>query len=208
LKSVKGDNLIRDGSNVNRELEIDRLALKYLEKCDRILDLACGLGRFIKYDKNRIEGIEINEKSVKACKENGMNVRIGNVTKLPFKDNAFDGIHCSHIIEHLNPNRAYKMLSEINRVLKPDGILVIRSPLMDTNFYNTFDHVRPYPPETLIRMLKEDDTEQFTYSKLGDYRKIGLHYRWRRCSLKFWTWTCIPVPIRRNGYLLVLRKTK
>ena len=46
---------------------------------------------------------------------------------LPYADNYFDAIILSEVIEHLNFN-PFPVFQEINRILKPEGILYITSP--------------------------------------------------------------------------------
>jgi 2-polyprenyl-3-methyl-5-hydroxy-6-metoxy-1,4-benzoquinol methylase len=48
-------------------------------------------------------------------------------TGLPYPDNHFDAVIFSEVIEHLNMN-PLPVLQEINRILKPDGILYITTP--------------------------------------------------------------------------------
>ena len=44
----------------------------------------------------------------------------------PFEDNEFDGIYCSHILAHVTD--LYKTLKELNRILKPNCTIKIRTP--------------------------------------------------------------------------------
>jgi SAM-dependent methyltransferase len=65
---------------------------------------------------------------------------------LPYDDNFFDAITFTEVIEHLEDHR--KILKEINRVLKKDGVLVITTPnilnmksrirFLLVGFYNLF----------------------------------------------------------------------
>ena len=47
---------------------------------------------------------------------------------LPFADNSCDAIYHSHVLEHLKPDDADRLISECFRVLKPGGILRIAVP--------------------------------------------------------------------------------
>lgn len=47
---------------------------------------------------------------------------------LPYPDNTFDAIYSSHLLEHLTPGNAEKLMIEFKRVLKPGGILRIVVP--------------------------------------------------------------------------------
>lgn len=80
--------------------------------------------------------------------------------KLLHKNESIDFITMNAVIEHIrNPNNIFK---EINRVLKSDGLIFIRTPnwKMDyKNFYNDPTHVKPYSPESLENTLKLYDVE-------------------------------------------------
>ena len=56
----------------------------------------------------------------------------GDGTMLPFRDNSFDWLVCSEVIEHV-PERD-KMIAEFGRVIKPGGIMILTTP----NWINWF----------------------------------------------------------------------
>ncbi len=57
----------------------------------------------------------------------------------PFEEGSFDIIYSSHCIEHIeNKNRAFW---EIHRILKKDGIAIIRVPHMSSSNAWNFDHL-------------------------------------------------------------------
>ena len=45
---------------------------------------------------------------------------------LPFSDNSFDLITCLMVLHHIPIDNLYILMSEINRVMKPNGILILR----------------------------------------------------------------------------------
>lgn len=73
---------------------------------------------------------------------------------LPQKENSVDFVTLNAVIEHIfNPDHIFK---EIKRVLKMDGLIIIRTPnwqLDYKNFYNDPTHVKPYSPQTLKNFL-------------------------------------------------------
>jgi SAM-dependent methyltransferase len=79
------------------------------------LDLGCsGTPNYAKYFKNRI-GLDIKDGE-------GVDV-VGDAHNLPFPDGKFDVIVCTEVLEHLHtPHTA---VSEMNRVLKPGGKLIL-----------------------------------------------------------------------------------
>jgi predicted SAM-dependent methyltransferase len=47
---------------------------------------------------------------------------------LPFADDSCDAVYHSHVLEHLQPDEASRLIAECHRVLKPGGILRIAVP--------------------------------------------------------------------------------
>ena len=72
-------------------------------------------------------------------KENGLDIKyiIADARKLPFKKNMFDAALCIDVIEHIDNDK--QVISEISRVLKRNGQLVISVPNQD--FPLTYDPV-------------------------------------------------------------------
>jgi len=163
----------------DQKKQYDKIALKYMSSCKKIVDVGCGTGRFISNYPSIIKGIDQNQESVETCLKKGYDVVKADVTKLPFEDNSFDGVHCSHVIEHLQHKEAYKLLSELLRVLKKDGILVIRTPILYNGFYDDFTHVKPYHPKALLHYLTTyEKSEQTTLTPIkGKFKVLKLKYR-------------------------------
>ncbi|MFP4002364.1 MAG: methyltransferase domain-containing protein [Alphaproteobacteria bacterium] len=55
------------------------------------------------------------------------NIRKVNCTSLPFEDESFDLVLCSHVLEHIPDDRA--AMSEFHRVLAPGGRAILQVPL-------------------------------------------------------------------------------
>lgn len=206
----------------NQKESWDNIALKYMSESKSILDIGCGEGRFIEKDSKRIIGIDRNENSIDICLNKGLNVQVGIVTELPFKNQSFDAVHCSHVIEHLYPDEAHKLLSEMNRVLKTGGIFCIRTPLLYSHFYDDFSHIKPYNPEAILHYIQIKDRGQNTLQRIdGKYEKIKLKYRnrqlfksisntsFKRFEFFFNLFYRFGIgSLKKTGYMLVLRKIK
>lgn len=94
---------------------------------DKILEIGCGRG----YTTKKVQqitpqtfGIDLNAEAIK----NGVaqNLQAMNAESLKFEDNTFDKIYSFHTVEHI-PNIA-KALSEMARVLKPKGMIMLVYP--------------------------------------------------------------------------------
>jgi SAM-dependent methyltransferase len=95
----------------------------------KLLDMGCGLGLFLKlWDLKKWElyGIDISKKAVEYAKSKGLDVKGGSLEKTNFSNGYFDVITMFYVLEHL-PN-PLKVLREARRILKEDGLLVIRVP--------------------------------------------------------------------------------
>ena len=101
-----------------------------------ILDLGCGRGADtveaarLAGTKGMAIGLDLTETMIKqaidyATKEKIRNVAftLGNIEKLPFKEDTFDGVMSNCVINHAKDKS--KVYREINRVLKPGGRFVV-----------------------------------------------------------------------------------
>ncbi|HML73247.1 MAG TPA: class I SAM-dependent methyltransferase [Anaerohalosphaeraceae bacterium] len=106
---------------------------KYIpDKNGRILEGGCGDGRLVdamKYWGYEAVGIDYATATVKKINEvmPDLDVRYGDVRKLEFEDNSFDGYWSLGVIEHFW--EGYEdIISEMKRVLKPGGYLFLYFP--------------------------------------------------------------------------------
>lgn len=113
----------------NEEPRIDKgsrvdVALKLLDKGDKLLDIGCGdgtLGYFAKNKYKEVYGIDISENALKIAERRGLIAKKVNLNdeKLPFLDNYFDAVTCLDVIEHVFDPRY--LIKEIHRVLRVGG---------------------------------------------------------------------------------------
>jgi ubiquinone/menaquinone biosynthesis C-methylase UbiE len=91
-----------------------------------VLDIGCGNGKNMLYRRDlNMTGLEYSEALCEICINRGLNVVQGDALSLPFKDNTFDAIIMIAVIHHIQPDEHYKVLNEIQRVLKPGGQALI-----------------------------------------------------------------------------------
>lgn len=137
----------------------------------KILELGCGNGdnyRAIKLLHTDVEFYGVDILPPETVDKN-INYQQNNLenTSLPFPDEVFDIILFIHVIEHLN--NPIQLGKEINRVLKPQGLVYIEAPnwismLIPSfgiqrnqhnpfNFFDDPSHVKPYTKQSLYEYL-------------------------------------------------------
>lgn len=86
----------------------------------------------------------------------GVNIvhKIRNDNFLPFKENSFDVVLCSHVIEDLdNP---IIVIKDMIRILKKGGLLIIRVPNHTCGWFN-LNHRRAYSSHSLKQIKQNYD---------------------------------------------------
>jgi SAM-dependent methyltransferase len=96
-----------------------------------IVDLGCGTGAILERlgnpDKNA--GVDLSPVAVAFCRERGLNnVMEGDISALPFPDQSFDAVICSSVLYHQWVGDVGDAVSEMYRILRPSGVLLINVP--------------------------------------------------------------------------------
>ena len=124
-----------------------QFAFSYFPKEGKILELGAGLGKDTRYFAQHgffVVSTDFSDKALDASKwestmQKIMNIEYQNIdikNPLPFKDEEFDVVHCSHILEHVED--IFFSMDEIWRVLKVGGILKIYVPFWRDICFNHF----------------------------------------------------------------------
>ena len=112
--------------------ELDRLPLP---AGAAVLDAGCGSGRMLEElaGYGSVSGIELDEDAAElaASRERG-EVKTGRVEELPWPDSSFDLLTSLDVIEHTPDDSV--ALTELRRVTKPGGWLLVTVPAYQTLF--------------------------------------------------------------------------
>lgn len=130
-----------------------------------VLDIGCGSGIFLELMRELklpACGIDPDPDMVRVCRELGLEALHGDERLLQdFQPQSLGGIHASHIIEHIDGDRAIALVENARQVLRPGGLLVIRTPnwrnaaVRHEGFWLDITHVRPYPLPLLQQVLED-----------------------------------------------------
>jgi len=101
----------------------------------KVLDLGCGAGRNLIYLAKKgfdVYGIDISPEGITVIQKILKNekltssLKIGDVFKrLPYPDDMFDAVVSVQVLQHGTEEKIKKAISEINRILRPGGIIFI-----------------------------------------------------------------------------------
>lgn len=118
---------------------MEEMAIILVEKYSKsrnlkILDAGCGTGGMTKKLERfgDVTGVDINPVAIKySQKKNIKNLKKASVMDLPFHNNLFDLVVSLDVLYHKMVNDDRKALSEFYRVLKPNGLVLIRVPAFE-----------------------------------------------------------------------------
>lgn len=99
----------------------------------RVLDVGCGDGAILAplLQRHELFGVDISEEGVRHANAAGIKAKQHDLEDpLPFDDASFDTVFCGETIEHQIDTDW--LLSEMNRVLKPGGQLILTYPNIRT----------------------------------------------------------------------------
>ncbi len=183
-------------------IDFERLQLR---AGDRFLDVGCGEGRHTigAYMTANIEavGVDLCEKDLQTAQERAegflekenpnksLTFKVANALELPFEDNSFDKVICSEVLEHIPDYQG--VLKEIDRVLKPNGVLAVSVPRAWpeeicwrlSKAYHEVEggHIRIFNSMQLRR-----DVERLGWQRYARHWAHALHvpFWWLKCA--FW----------------------
>lgn len=169
----------------------------------RILDIGCGEGRHTIKAGRQTDSVCVGadfgfENLVKTREKinfhrafddircRSLDLSCMDITSLPFKDNSFDIVLCSEVLEHIKED--WKAVSEIVRIVRPGKILAVSVPrfwpekicwlLSDRYFNANMGHVRIYRKKDLVKKLEAAGVKLY-----ASHHAHSLHapYWWLKC---------------------------
>jgi SAM-dependent methyltransferase len=178
-----------------------------------VLDLGCGSGygtAMLAEQARSVVGVDVSTAAISHAqtsysRPNASFRSIAPDERLPFETASFDTVICFQVIEHVGNEDQF--VSEIFRVLRPEGVAVLATPDRSTRLFpgqkpwNRW-HLREYSDESLHRLLAKqfpDVTIQFM-SGAEDIIAVELD----RCRRLKWmtlpfTAPFVPEPLRVAG---------
>lgn len=131
--------------------------------CRRVLDVASGQGFLLEaLQQLGIQAVGVDNEThlVTSCQQKGFSVFYADALQfLSETEERFDGVNCSHFIEHLPFEGVLDLVEGMQRVLLPGGRLVLRWPnprsleMQHISFWKDPTHVRFYDGQLVEAVL-------------------------------------------------------
>jgi ubiquinone/menaquinone biosynthesis C-methylase UbiE len=115
-------------------------SLKYLEFMrnienglpygSKVLEAGCGTGQTLALLSERHDtiGLDISQAALNLARSNCKNPVLGSIFHIPFKNNTFDLVYNSGVIEHFKDPKNVAAIQEMARVTKSSGRVIIIVP--------------------------------------------------------------------------------
>lgn len=184
------ENSIRDLKVVNRHLESFK---PYFKNREKILDIGCGEGLFLKHLKEegvQGVGIEYNLGIANDVQKMGFKVYAGSAVDIwPQVKESFDGAFCSHLIEHLPFENIIDMVEGMSSKLRPGAKVVFAWPnpgslqMQLFHFWRDPEHIRYYDQYLIAGLFEHYGLmidECFSQGPWGLDRPSKLHLPYKK----------------------------
>lgn len=177
-----------DVTTSERKRRLLKTLLCHVQHGESVLDIGCGGGLFTKamYDAGyAVTGMDISEKAINLARKQFSECKFKIITNgiIPSPDETFAAVWCTEVIEHVLD--VHMFLSEINRVLKPGGILILTTPYhgwlknllialfrFDRHFDPEGSHIRFFGRVGLSRCLIKSGFIPLSFQGIGRICKI------------------------------------
>lgn len=186
---------IRSGSYLETErsrVEEYREILREIESrkpSGRLLEVGCAAGSFLNYARRtgfEVMGVDISAWAAKTGREQfGLDIRVGRLQEAALPEKFFDVVFLGDLLEH--EPEPVGFLREADRVLKDDGLVVIKVPIYVNSFYYRLFRRLPWQwtlgqfDQRLLQALKlHDGGARFPPYHLFEYSEKNLS---RLCRL-------------------------
>jgi 2-polyprenyl-3-methyl-5-hydroxy-6-metoxy-1,4-benzoquinol methylase len=133
------------------------------DKKDNILEIGCGMGRFMLMLKENgyqnLTGLDIDQSQIDVAQKENLNVFLSDASDFLMRNNEkYDVIYCFDVLEHIEKDNQLPLLKLIHQHLSDDGFLVLQvpnamSPTATYFRYIDFTHLVSYTDKTLGFLL-------------------------------------------------------
>jgi 2-polyprenyl-3-methyl-5-hydroxy-6-metoxy-1,4-benzoquinol methylase len=164
LLAVNPTAVQRDFSKFEKYCRNNYLPLLPADRSTRILDVGCGMGRFLYFLQangfNNALGIDTSAEAVERCRARGYAAEHDDaLSHIGRHTDEYDAIVMNDIIEHLTKPELFDLMAGTVRALKPGGTVILKTPnaanpLMGAHsLAMDITHEIPFSEESLRQVL-------------------------------------------------------
>jgi ubiquinone/menaquinone biosynthesis C-methylase UbiE len=213
---LKGSQLIKQ----IKRAEVIKRMLKH-SKARLILDVGCAEGFITNYLSQlhaQVIGIDIDQ-SLKIAKNKVKNASFiyASITHLPFKEETFEAVTLLEILEHLPDTSIDEGITEVNRVLKSGGTLIVSVPYKEKITYIRCIHCGKLTPlwghiqrfdENKLKSILPQNYAQAEKKHLPNVELISCHKLLGKLPPTIWLIINNILGLIRKGYWIILKYQK
>lgn len=179
------DRFRGESEEVQRRLEVYLPVVAEAQITNGVLDLGCGRGEWLRLLGSKgitCQGVDSNRTFIDRCRRAGLEVveadALAHLQGLP--PASLNMVTSFHMVEHLPFAVLVKLLQEIERTLKPGGVVILETPNPENfmvgscTFYTDPSHRHPIPSQTLEFLLESHGFSDITTWKLRPWEAAKL----------------------------------
>lgn len=182
----------------------------FFDKGSTFLEIGCGDGALAAAVAARVAqsyALDVTDALIDRSRmPQNLRVLITDSVNIPLPDNSIDCALSDQLMEHLHPDDAHNQLSEIFRVLRPDGKYCCMTPNRVTGphdisclfgYVAAGFHLREYDSSQLLHLLRRAGFRRVHFFMPAGHRKVPLPW----LSLRALELTLLSMPDRLRGRL-------
>jgi len=152
------------GRGARRNITFNIIFRKFLPRKGRILEAGCGLAQWVKLLQEKgydVQGMDFAKNTIQRAKKHhhDLQLLIGDIFSLPYRDNSFDAIISLGVVEHFVEGPEVP-IKEAYRVLKDGGIFLVSVP-----YFNPLRKFKSRLGYYIPNINEQDEFYQYAYSK-------------------------------------------
>lgn len=149
-----------------------------------VLDIGCGRGEWLQLLKEheiKAQGLDVNAVMIAQAQQSQLDVQCTDaleyLKQLP--NASLSAVTGMHILEHLEFNYMLRLLQEVLRVLKPNGIAIFETPNPENIFvgaqffYTDPTHKNPLVPDTMNFLFEYIGYTKTEIKRLHSYAEVS-----------------------------------
>lgn len=155
-------------------------------RCKRVLNVGSGQAYLEKTLKQKtisaslFVSLDISRSALIRAKPHNNNLVLGFIEALPFASSSFDAVVCMEVIEHLTKKQVKHALSELKRIIKPGGELLISVPIYEQSPLKSHvvGHMRKFVPEEIRSEVIDVGLDVRRTHELYSFPKFNSLFSW------------------------------